>query len=249
MINKDNEIKTLFAYTDSLVLEKNKKVLRVLEKDKNNIRNEMERRGLTNSAFLYSKLIDRELEAVEEIVNYQVDSDLSQLSVSLTKDISNKIYLRAKNLAKGKLAILRNTLEKYACFCNKDETKVNLMKKKCEDKIVDILDDAKTKIEIHKKKFEIEFSKAKKRKISTRIKFLIYIIALFILSYIYWKCFSNVFIENPPFNVPLEYKFRLNILFQLVIIISLLIPFVKKYWYICVASDITIILVILSFFR
>jgi len=186
---------------------------------------------------------------LNEIVNYQVDCDLGQLSVSLTKDISNKIYLRAKNLAKGKLAILRNTLEKYARFCNKDETKVNLMKKKCEDRIVDILDDAKTKIEIHKKKFEIEYSKAKKRKISTSIKFLIYVLALFILSYIYWKYFSNIFIENPPFNVPLEYKFRLNILFQLIIIISLLIPFVKKYWYICVASDITIILVILSFFR
>jgi hypothetical protein len=64
MVNRDNEIKTLFAYADSLVLEKNKKVLRVLEKDKNNIRNEMERRGLTNSGILYSKLIDRELEAV-----------------------------------------------------------------------------------------------------------------------------------------------------------------------------------------
>jgi hypothetical protein len=63
MIDKGNEIKTLFAYADSLVLEKNKKFLRVLEKDKNNIRNEMERRGLTNSGILYSKLIDRELEA------------------------------------------------------------------------------------------------------------------------------------------------------------------------------------------
>jgi len=249
MTNRDNEIKTLFAYTDSLVLKKNKKVLRVLEKDKNNIRNEMERRGLTNSDFLYSKLIDRELEAVEEIVNYQVDCDLGQLSASLTKDISNKISLRAKSLAKGKLAILKNTLEKYARFCNKDETKVNSMKKKCEDKIIDILDDANTKIEIRKKKYEIKISKSKKYKISAYIKCLIYILALFILSYIYWKCFSNIFIENPPFNVPLEYKFRLNILFQLVIIISLLVPFVRKYWYICVASDITIILVILSFFR
>jgi hypothetical protein len=247
MINRDNEIKTLFVYSDSLVLEKIKEVLRVLEKDKNNIANEMERRGLTNSGLLYSRLIDRESEAIEEIVKYQVSCDLNELSAFLTKDISDKIYLRAKNLAKGKLAISKNTLEKYARFCNKDE--VNSMKKKCENKIANILDDAKTKTEIHKKKFEIKISKVKKRKISVSIKFLIYFLALFILSCIYWKCFSNIFIENPPFNVPLEYRFRLNILFQLVIIISLLIPFVKKYWYICVASDITIILVILSFFR
>jgi len=249
MTNRDNEIKTLFDYTDSLVLEKIKEVGRVLEKDKNNIANEMERRGLTNSGLLYSNLIDRESEAIGEIVKYQVSCDLNELSAFLTKDISDKIYFRAKNLAKGKLAISKNTLEKYARFCNKDETRVNSMKEKCENKIANILDDAKTKIEIHKKKFEIEISKAKKRKISARIKFLIYFLALFILSYIYWKCFSNIFIENPPFNVPLGYKFRLNILFQLVIIISLLIPFIKKYWYICVASDITIILVILSFFR
>ncbi|MBA7497838.1 hypothetical protein ES704_00570 [subsurface metagenome] len=249
MINRDNEIKTLFAYTDSLVLKKNKKVLRVLEKDKNNIRNEMERRGLTNSAFLYSKLIDRELEAVEEIVNYQVDCDLGQLSVSLTKDISDKIYLRAKNLAKGKLAILRNTLEKYARFYNKDETKVNLMKKKCEDRIVDILDDAKTKIEIHKKKYAIETSKANKFKIRGRIRFLIYCVVLLILSVIYWYYFSNIFIENPPFNVPLEYKSRLNISTQLVIIFTLLIPFYKKHWSIWIILDIAIIAVILNFFR
>ena len=246
MTNRDNEIKTLFDYTDSLVLKKIKEVRKVLEKDKNNIVNEMERRGLTNSGLLYSKLIDRESEAIEEIVKYQVSCDLNELSAFLTKDISDKIYLRAKNLA---LAISKNTLEKYARFCNKDEIRVNSMKEKCENKIANILDDAKTKTEIHKKKFEIEISKVKKRKISVSIKFLIYFLALFILSCIYWKCFSNIFIENPPFNVPLEYRFRLNILFQLVIIISLLIPFVKKYWYICVASDITIILVILSFFR
>ncbi|TFB08042.1 hypothetical protein E3V08_05705 [Candidatus Atribacteria bacterium MT.SAG.1] len=249
MTNRDNEIKTLFDYTDSLVLEKIKEVLRVLEKDKDNIKNEMERKGRTNSAFLYSKLIDREFKAIEEIVKYQVSCDLNELSSSLTKDISNKIYLRAKYLAKGKLGILRNTLEKYARFCNKDETEVNSMKKECEDKIIDILDDAKTKIEIHKKKFEIEISKDKKSKISAGIKAFIYILALSILSCIYWKYFSNIFIENPPFNVPFEYEFRLNVLFQLVIIISLLIPFFKKYWYIFVVSDITIILVILSFFR
>lgn len=249
MTNRDNEIKTLFDYTDSLVLEKIKEVRRVLKKDKNNIANKMERRGLTNSGLLYSNIIDRESEAVEEIVKYQVSCDLNELSAFLTKDISDKIYLRAKNLAKGLLAFSKNTLEKYARFCNKDETTVNSMKEKRENKIANILDDVKIKIEIHKKKFEIEISKAKKRKISASIKFLIYILALFILSYIYWKCFSNIFIENPPFNVPLEYRFRLNILSQLVIIISLLIPFFKKYWYIFIASDITIILVILDLFR
>jgi hypothetical protein len=249
MANKDNEIKQLFDYSDSLVLEKIKKVLRILEQDKNKIKNEMERKNMTDTGFLYSKLINRDLEAVEEILNYQVDCDLNELSASLTKDISNKIYLRAESLTKGKLNILNNTLEKYERFCNKDEIKVISMKDKCQSKIAKILDVMKGKIEIHKKEYEIKISKDKKRKINASIKFLIFVLALFIFSYIYYKYFSSIFIENPPFNVPLEYKLRLNILFQLVIIINLLIPFLKKYWYICIASDITIILVILSYFR
>ena len=249
MIDKGNEIKTVFAYADSLVLEKNKKVSRVLEKDKNNIRNEMERRGLTNSGILYSRLIDRELEAVEEIVKYQVSCDLNKLSASFTKDISNKIYLRAESLAKGKLNILNNSLEKYERFCNKDETRVISMKDKCDSKIAQILDDVRGKIEIHKKKLEIETSKANKLKIRGRIRFLIYSIALLILSVIYWHYLSSIFIENPPFNVPLEYKSRLNISTQLVIIFTLLIPFYKKYWSIWIILDIAIIAVILTFFR
>lgn len=64
-----------------------------------------------------------------------------------------------------------------------------------------------------------------------------------------WYYFSNIFIENPPFNVPLEYKSRLNISIQLVIIFTLLIPFYKKHWSIWILSDIAIIAVILTFFR
>ena len=248
MTNRDNEIKTLFDYTDSLVFKKIKEVRKVLEKDKNNIKNEMERRGLTNSGLLYSKLIDRELEAIEEIVKYQVSNDLNELSAFLTKDISDKIYLRAKNLAKG-IAISKNTLEEHARFCNKDEIRVNSIREKCENKIANILDDAKTKIEIHKKKFEIETSKANKLKIRGRTRFLIYCVALLILSVIYWYYFSNIFIENPPFNVPLEYKSRLNFSTQLVIIFTLLIPFYKKHWSIWIILDIAIIAVILNFFR
>ena len=249
MTNRDNEIKTLFAYTDSLVLEKNKKVLRVLEKDKNNIGNEMERRELTNTGNLYSKLIDRESEAIEEIVKYQVSCDLNELSAFLTKDISDKIYLRAKNLAKGKLAISKNTLEKYARFCNKDKIRVNSMKEKCENKIANILDDVKGKIESHKKKYEIETSKANKLKIRGCNRFLIFIIVLLILSAIYWYYFSNIFIENPPFNVPFEYMSRLNFSIQLIIIFTLLIPFYKKHWSIWIFLDIAIIAAILNYFR
>lgn len=252
MTNRDNEIKTLFGYTDSLVLKKIKEVLRVLEKDKNNIINEMERKGRTNSGFLYSKLIDRELEAIGEIVKFQVDRDLNILSASLTKDISDKIYLRAKILAKGKLNILNNTLEKYERFCNIDETKVTSMKEmkdKCDSKIAQILDDVKGKIEIHKKKYAIETSKANKLKIRGHIRFLICCVVVLILSVIYWYYFSNIFIEHPPFNVPLEYKFRLNISIQFVIIFTLLIPFYKKYWSIWITLDIAIIAVIMNFFR
>ena len=249
MTNRDNEIKTLFAYTDSLVLEKIKKVLRVLEKDKNNIKNEMERRGLTNSGFPYSKLIDRESEAIEEIVKYQVDCDLKELSTFLAKDISDKIYLRAKKLAKSKLIISRNTLEKYERFCNKDEIRVNSMKEKCENKIAHILDEVKGKIESHKKKYEIETSKASKFKIIERNRILIFIMVSFILSAIYWYYFPNILIENPPFNVPFEYMFRLKFLIQLIIIFTLLIPFCKKYWSIWIGLDITILLVILRYFR
>ena len=249
MTNRDNEIKTLFDYTDSLVLKKIKEVRKVLEKDKNNIKNEMERRGLTNSGLLYNKLIDRESEAIEEIVKYQVSCDLNELSAFLTKDISDKIYLRAKNLAKGTLAISKNTLEKYARFCNKDEIRVNPMKEKCENKIAHILDDVKGKIEIHKKKYAIETSKANKLKIRGHIRFLIYRVVVLILSVIYWYYFSNIFIEHPPFNVPLEYKFRLNISTQFVIIFTLLIPFYKKYWSIWITLDIAIIAVIMNFFR
>lgn len=165
MINKENEIEKLFNYTDLLVTKKNGEVLRILEKDKNSIRNEMERRGLTNSGFLFGKLINRELEAVEEIVNYQIDCDLNELSASLTKDISDKIYLRAKNLAKVKLNIVNDTLKKYERFCNKDENQVISMKNKCDDKISYILDSARTEIEIRKKKFEIETTKHHKIRI------------------------------------------------------------------------------------
>lgn len=249
MTNRENEIKTLFDYTDLLILKKIKEVRRVLRKDKNNIANEMERRGLTNSGLLYSRLIDRESEAIEEIVKYQVSCDLKELSAFLTKDISDKIYLRAKNFTKGTLAISKNTLEKYSRFCNKDETRLNSMKEKCENKVAHILDDVKGKIEIHKKKYEIETSKTNKLKIRGRIRFSIFFVVLLILSVIYWYYFSNIFIENPPFNVPLEYKSSLNISTQLVIIFTLLIPFYKKHWSIWIILDIAIIAVILNFFR
>jgi len=250
MVNKNNEIKQLFDYSDSLVLEKIKEVLKVLEEDKKNIETECKFMGLNNSELFYVKNIKRELKSIEEIVKYQVDCDLNELSASLNKDISNKIYLRAKEgLAKGKLNILNNTLEGYERLCNKDEIKVISMKDKCDIKISQVLDDIKRKIEIHKKKYEIGISKSKKYKKSICIRFLIYFLALFILSYIYWKYFSNAFIENPPFNVPLEHKLRLNILFQLLIVINLLIPFLKKIWYIFVASDIAVIIAIQSLFR
>ena len=249
MTNRDNEIKTLFDYNDSLVLKKIKEVRKVLQEDKNNIMNEMEGRGLINSGLLYSRLIDRESEAIEEIVKYQVSCDLNELSAFLTKDISNKIYLRAENLAKGLLAFSKNTLEKYARFCNNDGTTVNSLKERCKNKIAIILDDIKAEIEIHKKKYEIETSKASKLKIRGYKRFLIYFIVLLILSVIYWYYFSNIFIENPPFNVTLEYKFRLNISIQLIIFFTLLIPFYKKHWSIWILSDIAIIAVILTFFR
>ncbi|MCJ7789974.1 MAG: toll/interleukin-1 receptor domain-containing protein [Candidatus Atribacteria bacterium] len=165
MINKENEIERLFNYTDLLVAKKNREVLKILEKDKNNIRNEMEKRGLTNSGFPFGKLINRELEVVEEIVNYQIDCDLNELSASLTKDICDKIYLRAKSLAKIKLNIVNDTLKKYERFCNRDKNQVISMKNKCDDKIAYILNSARTEIEIRKRKFEIEMTKDHKIRI------------------------------------------------------------------------------------
>ena len=249
MINKDNKIKELFDYSDSLVLKKTINVLRKLEQDKEKIIDVIDRNGMLKSGLLFKELIDRDLEAIEEIVNYQVDCDLNEISLPLTKHITDKIYLRAKTNTENRLNILNGTLKNYGRLWNKNENLIISMKSQYNNKIAHILDNARLEIKSHQKKYEIEISMAKKRKISVSIKFLIYFLALLILSYIYWKYFSNIFIENPPFNIPLEYKFRLNILFQLVIIISLLIPFIKKYWYIFVASDITIILVILGLFR
>ena len=128
MINKENEIKRLFDYSDLLVIKKTKKVLRDLEQDKKNIINEMERRGLINSGLLFKKLIDRDLESVEEIVNYQVDCDLNEISVPLTKDISDKIYLRAKTNTENGLNILNGTLRNYGRLWNKNENLIISMK-------------------------------------------------------------------------------------------------------------------------
>ena len=169
MINEDNEIKKIFDYSDLLVIKKTKKVLKDLEKDKKNIINEMERRGLINSGLLFKKLIDRDLESVEEIVNYQVDCDLNEISLSLTKDISDKIYLRAKTNAENGLNILNGTLRNYGRLWNKNENLIISMKSQYNNKIAHILDDARLEINIHKKKFEMEISNHKKIKVIDNI--------------------------------------------------------------------------------
>ena len=169
MINKENEIERLFDYSDLLVIKKTKKVLRDLEQDKKNIINEMERRGLINSGLLFKKLIDRDLESVEEIVNYQVDCDLNEISVPLTKDISDKIYLRAKTNAENGLNILNGTLRNYGRLWNKNENLIISMKSQYNSKIAHILDDARLEIKIHKKKFEMEISNHKKIKVIDNI--------------------------------------------------------------------------------
>jgi len=169
MINKDNEIKKLFDYSDLLVIKKTKKVLRDLEQGKKNIINEMERRGLINSGLLFKKLIDRDLEAVEEIVNYQVNCDLNEISLPLTKDISDKIYLRAKTNAENGLNILNGTLRNYGRLWNKNENLIISMKSQYNNKIAHILDDARLEIKIHQKKFEMEISNHKKIKVIDNI--------------------------------------------------------------------------------
>lgn len=169
MINEDNEIKKIFDYSDLLVIKKTKKVLKDLEQDKKNIINEMERRGLINSGLLFKKLIDRDLESVEEIVNYQVDCDLNEISLPLTKDISDKIYLRAKTNAENGLNILNGTLRNYGRLWNKNENLIISMKSQYNNKIAHILDDARLEIKIHKKKFEMEISNHKKIKVIDNI--------------------------------------------------------------------------------
>jgi len=169
MINEDNEIKKIFDYSDLLVIKKTKKVLKDLEQDKKNIINEMERRGLINSGLLFKKLIDRDLESVEEIVNYQVDCDLNGISLPLTKDISDKIYLRAKTNAENGLNILNGTLRNYGRLWNKNENLIISMKSQYNNKIAHILDDARLEIKIHKKKFEMEISNHKKIKVIDNI--------------------------------------------------------------------------------
>jgi hypothetical protein len=169
MINKDNEIKTLFDYSDLLVIKKTKKVLRDLEQDKKNIINEMERRGLINSGLLFKKLIDRDLEAVEEIVNYQVNCDLNEISLPLTENISDKIYLRAKTNAENGLNILNGTLRNYGRLWNKNENLIISMKSQYNNKIAHILDDARLEIKIRQKKFEMEISNHKKIKLIDNI--------------------------------------------------------------------------------
>jgi hypothetical protein len=169
MINKDNEIKKIFDYSDLLIIKKTKKVLRDLEEDKKNIINEMERRGLLNSGLLFKKLIDRDLESIEEIVNYQVDCDLNEISLPLTKDISDKIYLRTKTCAENGLNILNSTLRKYERYWNNNERLTISMKNQYNNKIAHILDDARLEIEIHQKKFEMEISNHKKIKVIDNI--------------------------------------------------------------------------------
>jgi len=169
MINEDNEIKEIFDYSDLLIIKKTKKVLKDLEQDKKNIINEMERRGLINSGLLFKKLIDRDLESVEEIVNYQVDCDLNEISLPLTKDISDKIYLRAKTNAENGLNILNGTLRNYGRLWNKNENLIISMKSQYNNKIAHILDDARLEIKIHKKKFEMEISNHKKIKVIDNI--------------------------------------------------------------------------------
>jgi len=169
MNNKENEIKRLFDYSDLLVIKKTKKVLRYLEEDKKNIINGMERRELLNSGFLFKKLIDRDLEGVEEIVNYQVDCDLNEISLPLTKSISDKIYLRAKSCAENGLNILNSTLRKYGRFWNENERLIILMKSQYNNKIAHILDDARLEIKIHQEKFDMEISNPNKIKVIKNI--------------------------------------------------------------------------------
>jgi|AntAceMinimDraft_17_1070374.scaffolds.fasta_scaffold03002_1 hypothetical protein len=169
MNNKENEIKRLFDYSDLLVIKKTKKVLRDLEEDKKNIINGMERRGLLNSGLLFKKLIDRDLESVEEIVNYRVDCDLNEISLPLTKDISDKIYLRAKTNAENGLNILNGTLRNYGRLWNKNENLIISMKTQYDNKIAHILDDARLEIKIHQKKYEMKISKHRRNKVIDNI--------------------------------------------------------------------------------
>ena len=160
MINKDDEIKKLFDYSDLLVNKKTKKVLRDLKRDKNNIVNKMDKKGILDFDSLFIVLLDRDLEAIQKIVNYQVYCDLHEISLPLTKNISDKIYLRAKS----RLNILNNTIKKFEGFWTKNENQIIIMKSQYNNKLTNIINNARIEIRIHRKNFEMEISNPKKIK-------------------------------------------------------------------------------------
>jgi len=154
----NHSIEELFKYSNDLIQDEREKIDKGLASEIKIIENDMERRGLLNSGFWYSKRIDTILNAFEKIIRFMVDSDLKNFPLSKTKTVYEKIYERATGGMKGNFPFgTRNII---------DQMKRNKVRQSFLDSTEKIIQekmiylDSIVKREIRKDKERVKFNKS-----------------------------------------------------------------------------------------
>ena len=97
--NMENcNINERFKYSDLLYMKEAEKTHADLNEKERQVNNEFERRGMTNSGFRHSKLLNVNLEAFDKLVKFKVQSDLEKYPLPITHSVYEKIIERSKSI-------------------------------------------------------------------------------------------------------------------------------------------------------
>jgi len=147
-----------FKYSDLLYMKEAEKTHADLNEKERQVNNEFERRGMTNSGFRHSKLLNMNLEAFDKLVKFKVQSDLEKYPLPITHSVYEKIIERSKILICCDLPMnTRKIFEKL----EREKNNLNLLedlKNSLANKKGQLLSWVKREIEIHKEKAKYEKS-------------------------------------------------------------------------------------------
>ncbi|MCK4377152.1 MAG: hypothetical protein KAV97_02955 [Actinomycetia bacterium] len=165
-------IKEPFKLADLLYIKECEKIHTDLDNKIRNVKNDFERRGMTNSGLRYSELVKVRLEAFEKLVKFRVQSDLENFSLPITNSVYEKILKKSESIIKNDYPMgISITLE---------ELKRNKMNSGLLEALKDLITNKKNvllswvkrEIEIHKEK--IKFTKSYKNSLYEILKKIAY---------------------------------------------------------------------------
>ena len=155
---ENGNIDELFKYSDLLYVKEAEKVNTDLNKKERQVNNEFERRGMTNSGFRQSKLLNINLEAFDKLVKFRVQSDLEKFPLPITYSVYEKIIERSESVISCDFPMnTRQIFEKL----ERQKDNLNLvedLKNLLANKKSQLLCWVKREIEIHKEKVKYEKS-------------------------------------------------------------------------------------------